>query len=52
MDSKQFLGEGALKVWLAGIVTRYGRSNITVDWTALQFDDRLAATVRACVEVS
>jgi hypothetical protein len=53
LESKRFLGDAALKVWLAGIATRYGRSNITVDWTAsLQSDDRLAAAVRECVEAT
>ena len=53
LESKHFLGDAALKVWLAGIVTRYGRSNISVDWTAsLKSDDRLAAAVRSCVDAS
>lgn len=53
LESKHFLGMAALQVWLAGIVTRYGRSNITVDWTAsLKSDDRLATAVRECVEAS
>jgi len=53
LDSKHFLGEAALKVWLAGIATRYGRTNIIVDWTpALQSDDRLAAAVREFMEAS
>ena len=53
LESKHFLGDAALRVWLAGIVVRYGRSNITVDWTAsLKSDDGLAAAVRSCVEAS
>jgi hypothetical protein len=53
LDSKHFLGEAALKVWLSEVATRYGRSNITVDWTAsLRSDDRLAMAVRACVETA
>jgi hypothetical protein len=37
------MGEAALKVWLAGIATRYGRSNIHLNWTeALRGDARLA----------
>jgi hypothetical protein len=36
LESKHFLGDAALKVWLGGIVTRYGRSNITVDWKELR----------------
>lgn len=53
LESKHFLGLAALQVWLAGIATRYGRSNITVDWTAsLKSDDRLAAAVREGVDAS
>jgi hypothetical protein len=33
LESKQFKGEAALKVWLAGIGVRYGRENIRVNWT-------------------
>jgi hypothetical protein len=51
LESRHFVGEGALKVWLAGIGARYGRTNITVDWTpSLTSDDRLAAAVREGVE--
>jgi hypothetical protein len=47
LESKQFKGPAALKVWLAGIVTRYGRSNITVNWTAaLRTDERVSAALR------
>ena len=43
LESRQFKGEAALKVWLAGITTRYGRSNIHLNWTeALRADTRLA----------
>jgi hypothetical protein len=43
LESRQFMGEAALKVWLAGIATRYGRSNIHLNWTeALRGDARLA----------
>ena len=53
LESKHFLGLGALQVWLSGIATRYGRSHITVDWTAaLRADERLADAVRQCVEAS
>jgi hypothetical protein len=53
LESKHFLGMAALQVWLAGIATRYGRSNITVDWTAsLKSDDRLAAAVREGMDAS
>jgi hypothetical protein len=53
LESKQFRGEGALKVWLAGITTRYGRSNIVVSWTdSLKSDDRLATVVRESVEAA
>jgi hypothetical protein len=53
LESRHFLGDAALRVWLAGFVTRYGRSNITVDWTtSLKSDDRLAAAVRETVEAS
>jgi len=36
-------------VWLSGIATRYGRSNVTIDWTSLGDDDRLTAAVRSCL---
>ena len=53
LESRHFLGEAALQVWLAGIATRFGPSNITVDWTpTLTADVRLAAAVRQCVEPS
>lgn len=53
LESKQFKGEAALQVWLAGIVTRYGRSNITVNWTdSLRADDRLAKVVKESVDPS
>jgi hypothetical protein len=53
LESKHFLGMAALQVWLAGITTRYGRSNITVDWTtSLKSDERLAAAVREGVATS
>lgn len=46
LESRQFMGEAALKVWLAGITTRYGRSNIQLNWTeALRGDARLAMTL-------
>jgi len=46
LESRQFMGEAALKVWLAGIATRYGRSNIRLNWTeALRGDARLAMTL-------
>ena len=42
LESRRFLGEAALKVWLAGIATRYGRSNVHLNWTeALRGDARL-----------
>lgn len=42
LESRRFLGEAALKVWLSGIATRYGRSNIHLNWTeALRGDARL-----------
>jgi hypothetical protein len=50
LESKRFKGEAALKVWLGGIATRYGRSNIVVNWTdALKADPRLAAAVTQSV---
>ena len=53
VESRLFLGESALTVWLAGIVARYGRSNITVDWTtSLASDVRLTAAVRLCIDAS
>jgi hypothetical protein len=52
LESKEFKGPSAFKVWLAGIVTRYGRSSVTVNWSeALKGDDRLSAVVRECVEL-
>lgn len=52
LESKRFVGDAALKVWLSGIATRYGPSNITVDWnTSLTSDDVLTATVRECLEL-
>jgi hypothetical protein len=53
LESKQFKGEAALKVWLGGIATRYGRSNIQVNWTdSLRADDRLAVVLKECVGAS
>jgi hypothetical protein len=50
LESKQFKGEAALKVWLAGIGARYGRENIRVKWTdALRTDDRLAVVLKDSV---
>jgi len=50
LESKQFKGEAALKVWLAGIGARYGRENIRVNWTdALRTDDRLAGVLKESV---
>ena len=49
LESRHFLGEAALTVWLSGIATRYGRSNLTIDWTSLDSDARLAAAVRSCI---
>jgi hypothetical protein len=50
LESKQFKGEAALKVWLAGIVTRYGRNNFRVNWTeALGADDRLTVLLEESV---
>jgi hypothetical protein len=47
LESRQFRGEAALKVWLAGIATRYGRSNIHLNWTeALRGDARLATVLK------
>jgi hypothetical protein len=44
------MGEAALKVWLAGIVTRYGSSNIRLNWTeALRGDERLAMTLEGTI---
>ena len=39
LEARQFTGEAALKVWLAGIATRYGRSNIHLNWTEALRDD-------------
>jgi hypothetical protein len=51
LESRWFLGEAALKVWLAGIATRYGRSNIHLNWTeALRGDARLTMVLEdVCV---
>jgi hypothetical protein len=50
LESKQFKGEAALKVWLVGIGARYGRENIRVNWTdALRTDDRLAVVLKDSV---
>ena len=49
LESRRFLGEAALTIWLSGIATRYGRSNVTIDWTSLGSDDRLSAAVRSCL---
>jgi len=47
LESRQFMGEAALKVWLAGIATRYGRSNIRLNWTeALRSDERLTLMLK------
>ena len=47
LESRQFRGEAALKVWLAGIATRYGRRNIRLNWTeALRADGRLAMVLK------
>jgi hypothetical protein len=47
LQSKKFRGEASLKVWLAGLVTRYGRMNIEVQWTnSLQMDARLATVLK------
>ena len=47
LEARQFRGEAALKVWLAGIATRYGRSNIHLNWTeALRADERLAMVLK------
>jgi hypothetical protein len=47
LESRQFRGEAALKVWLAGIATRYGRDNIRLNWTeALRDDARLAIVLK------
>jgi hypothetical protein len=43
LEAREFRGEAALKIWLAGIATRYGRNNIRLNWTeALRADERLA----------
>ena len=51
LESKHFLGEAALQVWLAGIATRYGRENIGVDWTdSLRADDKLSAVLKQSLD--
>ena len=49
IETEALQGDAALKGWLAGIATRYGTSNITVDWTTLRSDARLTAAVREAV---
>jgi hypothetical protein len=50
LESTRFRGEAALKVWLAGIATRYGPSKITIDWTdSLKADDGFAAVVKQAI---
>jgi hypothetical protein len=52
LESKQFKGEAALKVWLAGVGTRFGRENIRVNWTdVLRSDDRLVEVLKDSVGV-
>ena len=47
LESRQFVGEAALKVWLAGIATRYGPRNIHLNWTeALRGDARLTTVLK------
>jgi hypothetical protein len=47
LESRQFIGEAALKVWLAGIATRYGRGNIHLNWTgALLADEPLSLALK------
>ena len=47
LESRQFRGEAALKVWLAGIATRYGRGNIHLNWTeALLADEPLSLALK------
>jgi hypothetical protein len=47
LESRQFMGEAALKIWLVGIATRYGRSNIHLNWTeSLLADEPLALAVK------
>jgi hypothetical protein len=47
LESREFRGEAALRVWLAGIATRYGRRNIHLNWTeALRADTRLAMVLK------
>lgn len=42
LDWKEFHGEAALGVWLAGLAGKYGRDNVKVDWTEqLRADARL-----------
>lgn len=52
LETKTFQGDAAFKVWLAGIATRYGTSNISVDWTTLASDARLTAAVKEFVSAS
>jgi hypothetical protein len=50
LEARQFMGEAALAVWLAGIATRYGRRNIHLNWTeALRGDARLATVLEHTV---
>jgi hypothetical protein len=46
LESRTFQGEGALRVWLAGLVAKYGHSNIRVNWTEeLRADEPLAVAL-------
>jgi hypothetical protein len=43
LEWKDFHAEGALGVWLAGIVGKYGRAEVKLEWTEqLKADARLA----------
>ena len=47
LEFRQFRGEAALKVWLAGIATRYGRGNVHLNWTeALLADEPLVLALK------
>lgn len=46
IEWKEFAGTVTLGVWLAGVVGKYGRGNIKIDWTPqLMTDARLRGLI-------
>ena len=53
VEAHQLRDDVALADWLTGVVARYGRENLSVDWTeSLRQRKKLALTVARCLEVS